>query len=129
MDWRVRQSIDTMERRLDQPLALTALAASVHLSPSRFAHLFHSETGCSPARYLRQLRLDAAKALLQETPLSVKEVMGRVGFNDPSHFTRHFKRRHGISPRETRVLARARSPGHRGARAAPRGMLLSGLGA
>jgi AraC-like DNA-binding protein len=46
---------------------------------------------------------------VEESSLSIKEIMARVGFSDPSHFTRDFSRRHGASPRKIR--ARARSPG------------------
>jgi AraC-like DNA-binding protein len=126
MDWRVKQAIDTMARDLDAPLSIATLAHRANLSPSRFAHLFQTETGCAPARYLRQLRLDEAKTLLADTSLSVKEIMGRVGFNDPSHFARHFKRRHGISPRAVRVPARARSPGTSGSARWRRRPLMSG---
>jgi AraC family transcriptional regulator of arabinose operon len=109
MDWRVRQVIDTMTREITEPLALARLAAGVNLSTSRLAHLFRDETGCSPGRYLRDLRLERARTLLEETTLSVKEIMASVGINDPSHFSRDFARRYGVPPR--RVRARARSPG------------------
>jgi AraC family transcriptional regulator of arabinose operon len=109
MDWRVRTAIDTMLIEIDRPLAVTELARRVNLSRSRLTHLFRAETGCSPARYFREARLDRALKLVEETSLSIKEIMARVGFNDPSHFTRDFSRRHGASPRKVR--ARARSPG------------------
>jgi transcriptional regulator GlxA family with amidase domain len=108
MDWRVRTAIDTMLRDIERPLAVTELARRVNLSRSRLTHLFHTELGCSPARYLREARLDRARTLVENTSLSIKEIMARVGFNDPSHFSRDFSRRHGASPRKVR--ARARSP-------------------
>lgn len=102
MDWRVRLVIDTMTRDLGKPLALAQMAGLVNLSTSRLAHLFRAEAGCGPAHYLRNLRLDHARRLLEETPLSVKEIMVRVGINDPSHFCRAFIQRHGASPRRLR---------------------------
>jgi transcriptional regulator GlxA family with amidase domain len=107
VDWRVRLIIEVMQRDLDRPLPIAKLADRVNLSPSRFAHLFQRDTGFSPTRYLRELRLDRARALAEESALSVKEIMARVGFNDPSHFTRDFKCRHGVSPRTLRVRARS----------------------
>ena len=109
MDWRVRTAIDAMHRDLGQPLAVSELARRVNLSRSRFTHLFRAERGCSPARYLREARLERARQLLEDSSLSIKEIMVRVGFNDPSHFTRDFSKRYGVSPRTFR--ARARSPG------------------
>jgi len=111
MDWRVAQAIVAMERHLERPLSVAELARRVNLSVSRFAHLFHTELGRSPARYLRELRLDRARVLVEESTLSIKEIRAAVGINDPSHFARDFARRHGASPRKIR--ARARSPGRR----------------
>jgi len=108
MDWRVQTLIDTMLRDINRPIAVTGLARSVNLSRSRLTHLFRAEVGCSPGRYLRGARLDRARQLVEDSSLSIKEIMARVGFNDPSHFTRDFSRRHGASPRKIR--ARARPP-------------------
>jgi AraC family transcriptional regulator of arabinose operon len=109
MDGRVRAAIEIMDRELAAPLSVTELARRMNLSASRFAHLFRQETGCGPARFLRQLRLDRARDLVERSSLSIKEIMAAVGFNDPSHFTRDFAARHGAPPR--RIRARARSPG------------------
>ena len=108
MDSRVQLLIDDMLKQIDRPLVVSEMARRVNLSRSRLTHLFRSEIGCSPGRYLRQARLDRARQLVEESSLSIKEIMARVGFNDPSHFTRDFARRHGASPRKIR--ARARSP-------------------
>jgi len=108
MDWRVQMLIDEMLRDIERPIAVSELARRANLSRSRLTHLFRSEVGCSPGRYLREARLDRARQLVEESSLSIKEIMARVGFKDPSHFTRDFSRRHGASPRKIR--ARARSP-------------------
>jgi AraC-like DNA-binding protein len=109
MDWRVSTVIDVMRQELAAPLSVSELARRVNLSPSRLTHLFRTEIGCGPARFLRELRLDRARDLVEQSALSIKEIMATVGFNDPSHFTRDFSARHGASPR--RIRARARSPG------------------
>jgi len=108
MDQRVRTVIDVMLEEIARPIAVSELARRVHLSRSRLTHLFRAEVGCSPGRYLRQVRLDRARQLVEESSLSIKEIMARVGISDPSHFTRDFTRRHGASPRKIR--ARALSP-------------------
>ena len=98
--WAVEQMCDALHR----PLRVPELARAVNLSPSRFTLLFRADTGVSPARYLQMLRMREARVLIQSTFLSVKEVMAKVGFNDPSHFTRSFARHHGVAP------SRLRSP-------------------
>jgi len=109
MDWRVRHTVDLMRHDLHRPWTVAELSRRVNLSPSRLAHLFARDVGVAPGQYLRDLRLERARALVEHSTLSVKEIMARVGFNDPSHFARDFKRRYGAPPRTVR--ARARSPG------------------
>ena len=78
--------------------SIAALAARVNLSPSRLVVLLRRDTGVTPARYLRALHMERARLLLERTFLTVKEVMAFVGVTDASHFTRDFRRHHGIAP-------------------------------
>ncbi len=105
-DPRILEVIALMERNAAAPLAVAELARAVNLSPSRLTRLFQLETGCSPARFDKDRRLDRARDLLLASFLTVKEVMAAVGWNDPSHFGREFKRRFGLSPRALRARAR-----------------------
>jgi transcriptional regulator GlxA family with amidase domain len=98
LDPRIATAVALMHRRLEQPLAVTALAAHVGLSPSRFRQLFMAQTGAAPGRYLQRLRLRRARLLIERTFLSVREVMTLVGYHDPSHFSRDFRRQHGMPP-------------------------------
>jgi transcriptional regulator GlxA family with amidase domain len=104
VDPRITATVALMQQRFGQPIPIVDLAAAVNLSPSRFRHLFTSQVGVGPAVYLQRLRLRRARLLIERTFLSVKEVMALVGYNDPSHFSRDFRRLHGVSPR---VLRRA----------------------
>jgi transcriptional regulator GlxA family with amidase domain len=87
-----------MQQRLAEPMLIGDLAASVNLSPSRFRELFTRQVGLGPAQYLQRLRLRRARLLIERTFLTVKEVMALVGYNDPSHFSRDFRRLHGVAP-------------------------------
>ena len=114
MDARILAVIGLMETALDRPLQVSDLARAVNLSPSRLIHLFTREIGVPPARYLRRRRLVRAYDRLTSSFQSVKEVMASVGFNDASHFSREFKRYHGVTPREVcrkRRVGRAPPPG------------------
>ncbi len=79
-------------------LSLTELAQSVNLSVWRLSHIFKSDVGMPPIRYLRLLRMEKAKHLLESSFLSVKEIAYQVGLNDESHFVRDFKSTYGSSP-------------------------------
>jgi transcriptional regulator GlxA family with amidase domain len=105
-DPRIDWAIAHIEASLDRPLRIAELARAVNLSTSRFTRLFRVATGDSPARYLQIRRLERARILIETTFFTIKEVMGKVGFNDPSHFTRDFSRQHGISPSGLRSARR-----------------------
>ena len=79
-------------------LSLTEFAQSVNLSVWRLCHIFKSDVGMPPMRYLRLLRMERAKVLLESSFLSVKEIAFQVGLNDESHFVRDFKSTYGYSP-------------------------------
>jgi transcriptional regulator GlxA family with amidase domain len=110
VDARVTAAVDYMQRYLAEPIRAAALAERANLSPSRFRHLFVGQTGVAPAQYLQRLRLRRARLLLEGTFLTVKEVMALVGYNDPSHFAREFRRSHGVPPSTLRGSKAALPP-------------------
>ena len=108
MDPRIASAARRLEEEIRHPVTVAVLARSLNLSPSRFAHLFTKEIGVSPIRYLHTQRMLRARQLLEQTSLSVKEVMVQVGCSDPSHFARDFQRFHGMPPTQWRAAFRAR---------------------
>jgi len=84
-------------------LSLAEFAQSVNLSVWRLCHIFKSDVGMPPIRYLRLLRMERAKSLLESSFLSVKEIAFQVGLNDESHFVRDFKSTYGYSPAHYRL--------------------------
>jgi AraC family transcriptional regulator, arabinose operon regulatory protein len=101
-DPRIRETLEVIESRLAEPLQIAMLAAAVSLSVSRFTHLFTSCTGVSPLRHLRLRRLERARQLLERTAVSIERVRASVGYTDPSHFSKDFRRHFGVGPREYR---------------------------
>lgn len=100
MDRRVRATIEVMRTDGHHRLSVTGLARMVELSPWYFTHLFKAETSKSPIQYLKESRMQLAEEMLRETSLSLKEVVSAIGLSDRSHFSREFKRLHGMTPRE-----------------------------
>jgi transcriptional regulator GlxA family with amidase domain len=78
------------------------MARAVNLTAFHFCHLFKAETGSSPAKYLKALRLERARELLETTFLSVKEIRALVGLNDESHFARDFRATYGVTAQQHR---------------------------
>jgi transcriptional regulator GlxA family with amidase domain len=106
MDPRVRSVIVLMKNNLQRRLPLREMAESVHLSASHLSQLFKHDTSTSPARYLKELRMERGRELLETTFLGVEEVATRVG-SGVSHFVRDFERAYGITP--ARYAARYRT--------------------
>ena len=98
VDRRVQAVIDYMSEDLSRPLRLKEVAQSVNLSASRLQHLFKAETNMTAAQYLKSLRMQRAKQLIDSTFLNTKEIMQRVGMKDESHFVREFKKIYGLPP-------------------------------
>ena len=103
VDARVEQAIAFIEENYQRDLSLCKVAGAVHLSIWYLCHLFKAETGETPARYLKMVRMRRARALLENSLLSIKEVMNKVGMGDQSHFAKDFKRVYGLTPSEFRA--------------------------
>jgi transcriptional regulator GlxA family with amidase domain len=103
MDRRVHTVIELMRASLHRPLSVDTCARTVNLSESRLRRLFLSHAGRPPGRYLRELRMQEARALLETSFLSVKEIRSRVGIADASHFSRDFRAVYGLSPSRYRL--------------------------
>src|SRR5215211_6922479 len=97
-------------------LSLAEFAQSVNLSVWRLCHIFKSNVGMPPIRYLRLLRMERAKNLLESSFLSVKEIAFQVGLNDESHFVRDFKSTYGLSPALYRSHFKSNANGNGNAR-------------
>jgi len=85
-----------------EDLGVAALAARMQLSPRHFARLFKKEVGMTPADWVVQSRVGAARALLEAGHAAPKEVAGACGFADVDTFRRSFVRQVGITPAEYR---------------------------
>jgi AraC-like DNA-binding protein len=91
-----------MQQHLSRPIFRDELAEVAGLSPSRFHAIFLAATGQSPMQYLTTLRLRQAQELLLSTRRAVNAISEAVGFRDAFHFSRTFKRHHGVSPQAYR---------------------------
>ena len=87
-----------IDAQLASKLTLEKLARVAHLSPIYFAKLFRKQTGLSPMAYVRQRRIEQARAMLMNGDETVERVALAVGFADPFHFSRSFRRLTGQSP-------------------------------
>jgi AraC family transcriptional regulator len=98
----LQRKISEVQLFLAQNLAydvdLNAIAAHAALSPYYFTRQFTAMVGTPPYRYLISLRIQRAAELLRDSDLTVTQILHRVGFHSPSHFTTTFRRHMGMSP-------------------------------
>jgi AraC-like DNA-binding protein len=94
---RILESMQFIRDHYTEKLTVEGLARGAAMSPSHFAHRFSAVARISPMRYVREVRLESARALLA-TRSRAGEVALDVGFESPAHFAREFKRRFGVSP-------------------------------
>ncbi|SDD97115.1 AraC family transcriptional regulator [Auraticoccus monumenti] len=98
IDSRILRSLEHLDQNLARPLSVAEMAAAVHLSPSRFAHLFTAQVGTSPSRYLEGQRIARSRLLLEHTRRPVADVAREVGFSDPPYFSTRFRQLVGTTP-------------------------------
>ena len=94
-----------LAQNLSRDVDLNTIAAYASLSPYYFTRQFTAMVGMPPYRYLISLRIQRAAQLLRESDLTVTQILHRVGFHSPSHFTTTFRRHMGLSPTDYRRRA------------------------
>ncbi len=98
MDRRIKAAIEIMHSNAHCRLELPELAQQVNLSPSRFSHLFKTETSLSPKQYSYQWRVQKAKELLDRTFLKVNEISALLGYKHTGDLSRAFTKFYGYPP-------------------------------
>jgi AraC-like DNA-binding protein len=103
----LRRAKDRIDRDFAEPLDVRALAREAHASRAHFVRSFKKAFGETPHQYLLRRRIERAKELLRNTPLSVTEVSLAVGFRSLGSFSTAFRQLVGESPS---VYAQCRRP-------------------
>lgn len=102
----VARALTVIEARCLGPLSLDDVAAAVHRSPAHVATAVKRATGRTVVSWIVEGRLAEARRRLLETDEYVDVIAERVGYADPSHFVRLFRRHHGAPPAAWRARAR-----------------------
>jgi transcriptional regulator GlxA family with amidase domain len=101
------QTVLTYARRnLAGRLSVEDLAEVAHLSPRQFSRAFQAETGQTPAKAVEILRLEGARALLEDTNHTIDVVAQQTGFGDRNRMRRAFLRAYGQPPQVIRRQSR-----------------------
>ncbi|MER6221731.1 GlxA family transcriptional regulator [Streptomyces sp900105755] len=94
----LRRVLDTVAEDPSAPHTLAAMARRAGVSARHMSRLFHEEMSTTPARYVEQVRLEAARAMLEDGDDSMATVARRTGFGSPESLRRAFTRNLGVTP-------------------------------
>lgn len=94
---RLHRAKDYLDAHVSSKVSVQEVSLVACLSAHHFKRTFRSAFGISPHQYHVSRRMDVARTLLQKG-LAVQEVCASTGFEDPSSFTRLFRKTYGCTP-------------------------------
>nr|WP_255199277.1 AraC family transcriptional regulator [Vibrio sp. JPW-9-11-11] len=97
---RVAKALEYLHQNYTQTVTVQDLAQSANMSISAFHNAFRSVTSASPIQYIKKVRLNKARELIQLEGLKVGDAARLVGYNSTSQFSREFKRHFNATPTE-----------------------------
>jgi transcriptional regulator GlxA family with amidase domain len=103
---RIQNALAYAKSNLNQPLTVVQLAKAAHLSPRQFSRAFHAETGQSPAKAVENLRVEAARLMMEQSRHPIDVIARQTGFADRDRMRRAFLRAFGQPPQVIRRNAR-----------------------
>lgn len=95
---RLESVFEYVNQHYNEKISIEFLASRLGLTINSFCRFFKKMTNGSFVQFLNEFRTRKALEFFNETQLSVSEVMYKCGYNDPSYFTRQFKKYHGTTP-------------------------------
>lgn len=102
----IQSIIQFLDEHYQEPISLQELGKEFHISPSYLSHIFKTEIGLPPIKYLMNRKIGESQNLLMNTSLPISDISDSLGFNDSGHFSRTFKKYIGITPSEYRQYFR-----------------------
>jgi transcriptional regulator GlxA family with amidase domain len=106
---RIQSALSFAKQNLRTSLSVERLADAAHLSPRQFSRSFRAETGQSPAKAVENLRVEAAKLMMEQSRHPIDTVAAETGFADRERMRRAFLRAFGQPPQVIRRNAQIRS--------------------
>jgi transcriptional regulator GlxA family with amidase domain len=103
---RIQSALAYAKRNLETSLTVSQLAEAAHLSPRQFSRAFSAETGQSPAKAVENLRVEAARLMMEQTRHPIEIIARQTGFADRDRMRRAFRRAFGQPPQAIRRNAR-----------------------
>lgn len=87
-----------LERNYVEPMTISELAKAVYINEYKLKTGFKEVYGQSVYSYVIDQRMEGARRLFEERDMKIKEVAGRVGYTNISHFIEAFRKKYGVTP-------------------------------
>ena len=97
-----KQILYDIEKHYFEKITLSSLTNKFSISVSTLRRYFKKYADTSPMEYINDLRLEKAKFMLIESDMQISEISYSVGFDDALYFSKFFKNKTGLSPKEFR---------------------------
>lgn len=101
-DFYIHEAIAYIEQNFHNDISVEDIADNSGLNRSYFGKIFKESIGRTPQEFLLNYRMMKATELLKLTGKSIGDISNAVGYDNPLHFSRAFKKIYGVSPREWR---------------------------
>ena len=96
----ITEVLNYIWQNFNRQLSLEEIAAHVYLSPYYLSHIFKKEVGFTVMESVTKARMEEAKRLLRHSNDNVTKIAKNLGYNDPGHFSKVFKRSEGVMPKK-----------------------------
>ncbi len=97
-----QDAVRMLESRLADPPTLTGLTQALGTNERKLTELFRRRVGLTVFDYFGEMRLETGRRLLEGSDIRIQLIADRVGYRNAGDFTRAFRRRYGVTPREYR---------------------------
>ena len=97
---RVHEAVNIIEQEIESINNIQALAKKVGLNQNTLQQGFKQLHNSSVNEYIRNYRIDKSKELIETTSLNITEITYKVGINSRSYFSKLFKERFGLTPKQ-----------------------------
>lgn len=98
----VQRCVAWMEQNPSQEVSVSGCARDLGMTPNYLSALFAREMGVTATEYLKRLRFERVRQLMQDPRKSLKQIAAACGFSDPLYFSRVFRQTYGMPPSEYR---------------------------
>lgn len=99
---KIQQAVQYIMENYDKDLNMAVVSNHISMNYSLFSYVFKQYTGSNFVNFLKEIRIQESKRLLEETDMKIIEISQKIGYENEKHFMKTFKSVCGVSPTEFR---------------------------